>query len=313
MREEDNNKREVRDHHLENNTLTIGEMHKLVILRETSVGLFLGDEDDNEILLPNKYVPKEFKLDEEIDVYVYLDSGERRIATTIEPKIKRGEFGCLKCTATTKSGAFLDMGLEKDLFVPFKEQRNKMEEGRFYNVFMYLDEETDRLIGSNRLNRYLELEDVELDPNQEVDLLVDQRTDFGVNVIINSKYKGFVFNNQIFKPVIYGQKLKGFVKEVREDGKIDVTFQIQGIESIGENADVIIDALEANDGYLPLTDKSHPEEIRSKFGMSKKLFKKSIGALYKQKIIEIKDDGIYMTGFGEEAVESEENLGDDLD
>ena len=290
---------EKRDHHLKDNTLEIGVYHKLTILRETHVGLFLGDNEGNEILLPNKYVPNEFEENQELEVFVYLDSGERRIATTITPKLIKGKFGCLKCSATNKSGAFLELGLEKDLFVPFKEQSKKMEQGRHYNVFMYLDEETDRLLGSNKLNKFLELESVDLDINQEVDLLVDKYSDLGVNVIVNNKYKGFIFENQLFKELIYGQRIKGYVKEVREDNKIDITLQKQGITSIEPNADLIIDKLEANKGFISLNDKSHPEDIRSKLGMSKKLFKKSIGSLYKQRIIDIKDDGIYLIGYSD--------------
>lgn len=288
---------EKRDHHLEGNTLEIGVFHKLTILRETHVGLFLGDKNGNEILLPFKYIPKSFEEGDEIEVFVYLDSGERRVATTIRPKLTKGKFGCLKCTATNKSGAFLSLGLEKDLFVPFKEQSKKMEEDRYYNVFMYLDEETDRLLGSNKLNKFLELEDIDLDENQEVSLLIDKRSDLGVNVIVNNKYKGFIFENQLFQEVKYGQKLKGFVKEVREDNKIDITLHKQGFGSIEPNAELIIDKLEASKGFIALNDKSNPEDIRSILGMSKKLFKKSIGTLYKQRVIEIKEDGIYLVGY----------------
>ena len=288
---------EKRDHHLDGNTLEIGVYHNLKILRETHVGLFLGDDNGNEILLPNKYVPSNFEELDKIEVFVYLDSGERRIATTLRPKLTKGEFGCLKCSATNKSGAFLTLGLEKDLFVPFKEQSKKMEEDRYYNVFMYVDEDTDRLLGSNKLNKFLELEDVDLDENQEVNLLVDKRSDLGINLIVNNKYKGFIFENQLFQELRYGQRLKGFVKEVREDKKIDITLQKQGIGSIEPNAELIIDKLESNKGFLKLNDKSNPEDIRSILGMSKKLFKKSIGSLYKQKVIEIKDDGIYLVGY----------------
>lgn len=288
---------EKRDHHLEGNTLEIGVRHNLTILRETHVGLFLGDNDGNEILLPTKYVPEEFNEGDEIEVFVYLDSGERRVATTLNPKLIKGEFGCLKCSATNKSGAFLDLGLEKDLFVPFKEQSKKMEEDRYYNVFMYVDEETDRLLGSNKLNKFLELENVDLDENQEVNLLVDKRSDLGINLIVNNKYKGFIFENQLFKDLKYGQRLKGFVKEVREDNKIDITLQKQGIGSIEPNAELIIDKLQDNKGFLKLNDKSNPEDIKSILGMSKKLFKKSIGTLYKQRVIDIKDDGIYLVEY----------------
>ncbi|MCK5782130.1 MAG: GntR family transcriptional regulator [Flavobacteriales bacterium] len=290
---------EKRDHHLEGNTLEIGVYHNLTILRETAVGLFLGDDDNNEVLLPNKYVPEDFKVDEKLRVFVYLDSGERRIATTIVPKLIKGEFGFLKCNATNKTGAFLDLGLEKDLFVPFKEQAKKMEEGKSYNVYMFLDEETDRLLGSNKLSKYFKNEDVDLEQNQAVDLLIDKKSDLGINVIVNDKYTGFIFSNQIFQPLRYGERISGYVKEVREDGKIDITLQKQGIDSIEPNAYLIIDTLEANEGFIPLNDKSDPELIREKLGVSKKIFKKAIGALYKERMIEIKEDGIYLIGFND--------------
>lgn len=286
-----------RDHHLEGNTLEIGVYYNLKILRETHVGLFLGDDNENEVLLPNKYLPETFEIGDSIKVFIYLDSGERHIATTLEPKLIKGKFGCLKCQFTNKTGSFLDLGLEKDLFVPFKEQEKKMEAGKYYNVFMYLDEETNRLLASNKHKKFLEFEDVDLETNQEVEILVDRKTDLGLNVIVNDKYKGFIFENQLFKPLRYGQRTKAFVKEVREDKKIDITLQVQGVESIDANADLIIDRLEQKMGFLPLHDKSSPEEISDELGMSKKLFKKSIGSLYKQKLIEIKEDGIYLLGY----------------
>jgi len=288
---------EKRDHHLKDNTLEIGVYHNLTILRETAVGLFLGDDESNEVLLPNKYVPTKFEIDEKLKVFVYLDSGERRISTTIDPKLIKGEFGCLKCNATNKTGAFLDLGLEKDLFVPFKEQAKKMETGKYYNVYMFVDEETDRLLGSNKLSKYLSSEDIEFEENQSVDLLIDKKSDLGINVIVNDKYSGFIFQNQIFQPLRYGERITGYVKEVREDGKIDITLQKQGIDSIEPNAYLIIDTLESNDGFIPLNDKSDPELIRETLGISKKLFKKSVGALYKERMIEIKEDGIYLVGF----------------
>ncbi|MEN8139340.1 MAG: S1-like domain-containing RNA-binding protein [Bacteroidota bacterium] len=288
---------EKRDHHLKDNTLEIGVYHNLSILRETAVGLFLGDNMENEVLLPGKYVPDSFEIDQKIRVFVYLDSGERRVATTLDPKLIKGEFGCLRCTATNKAGAFLDLGLEKDLFVPFKEQAKKMEEGRYYNVYMFVDEETDRLLGSNKISKFIEKENIDLEVNQGVDLLIDKKSDLGVNVIVDDKYMGFIFSNQVFQPLKYGERISGYVKEVREDGKIDITLQKQGFVSIEPNADMIIDILETNNGFLALNDKSDPDVIREKLGISKKLFKKAIGSLYKERIIEIKDDGIYLKGY----------------
>jgi predicted RNA-binding protein (virulence factor B family) len=284
----------IRDHHLKGNTLELGVYHKLEILRDTSVGLYLGDDKGNEILLPNKYVPQEFEIGSTITVFVYLDSKGRHIASTLDPKLIKGEFALLKCKQVTSVGAFMEIGLEKDLMVPFEHQERKMKEGKHYIVYMFLDDKSDRLIGSSKTNKFLEEDNIDLKQGQEVEVIVDRRTDLGYRLIIENKYRGFIFNNQVFGEFRYGQKLTGFVKEIRDDKKIDITFQMQGFESIGQNRDKILDYLEDNDGYLDLNDKSSPEEIREKLSISKKLFKKSVGMLYKQKLIEIKDDGIYL-------------------
>lgn len=273
--------------------IEIGKYNILKILRDTRVGLFLGDESQ-DVLLPNKYVPKQFEIGEEIQVFVYLDHEERITATTLKPYIQLNQFAYLKVNYINQFGAFLDWGLEKDLFVPFKEQARKMEEGKRYLVFMYLDEKTNRLVASSKLNQFLEQEIIELEPGQEVDLIVSHITDLGINVIINSKYKGLLYKDEVFENLSPGKKLKGYIKNIREDNKIDVSLNKSGFEGIEENAQKVLDELKASNGFLRLHDNSHPEEIKTVLKMSKKTFKKAIGTLYKQKFITIKEDGIYL-------------------
>jgi predicted RNA-binding protein (virulence factor B family) len=273
--------------------IQIGKYNTLKIVRDTSVGLFLSD-GEKDILLPNKYVPKTFEIGGELNVFVYLDHEERLTATTLKPYIKLGEFAYLKVNYINQYGAFLDWGLEKDLFVPFKEQARKMEEGKRYLVYAYLDEQTDRLVASSKSNQFLETENIELEPNQEVDLIVSHITELGINVIINSKYKGLLYKDEVYDNLSPGKKIKGYIKAIRPDKKIDVSLTKTGVEAIDDSAQVVLDELKASKGFLRLTDNSHPEEIKTVLKMSKKAFKKAIGNLYKQKIITIQEDGIYL-------------------
>lgn len=273
--------------------MELGKFNTLKILRDTRVGLFLGDEN-RDVLLPNKYVPKKFEIGEEIEVFVYLDHEERLTATTLKPYIQLNEFAYLKVNYTNEFGAFLDWGLEKDLFVPFKEQARKMETGKRYLVYMYLDEKTDRLVASSKLNQFLEQEHIGLEAGQQVDLIVSHITELGINVIINSLYKGLLYKDEVFENLSPGKKLKGYIKTIRPDKKIDVSLTRQGFEAVEEQAQKILDELRASRGFLRLNDNSHPEEIKTVLKMSKKTFKKAIGSLYKQKRISIKEDGIYL-------------------
>lgn len=273
--------------------IQIGKYNTLKIVRDTSVGLFLSD-GEKDVLLPNKYVPKRFEIGDELEVFVYLDHEERLTATTLKPYIKLGEFAYLKVSYINQYGAFLDWGLEKDLFVPFKEQARKMEEGKRYLVYAYLDEQTNRLVASSKVSQFLETENIELEPNQEVDLIVSHITELGINVIINSKYKGLLYKDAVYHNISPGKKLKGYIKTIRPDKKIDVSLTKSGVEAIEEHAQVVLDELKASKGFLRLTDNSHPEEIKTVLKMSKKAFKKAIGNLYKQKIITIQEDGIYL-------------------
>lgn len=273
--------------------IKIGQFNTLRIDRDTKVGLFLMDGDE-DILLPNKYVPEHFELDDEIAVFVYLDHEERPVATTLEPYIVLNEFGWLRVNYINEFGAFLDWGLEKDLFVPFKEQARPMEQGKRYLVYMYMDEKTNRLSASSKTNQFLDNENITVENNEEVDIIVSHITEVGINVIINEKHKGLAYKDEIYKEVKPGQRLKGYIKNIRPDGKIDVSFNKLGFEAIEPNADKIMEELRASRGFLRLNDNSHPEDIKTVLQMSKKNFKKAIGNLYRQKLIEIKDDGIYL-------------------
>lgn len=271
----------------------IGKYNILTIDRETSVGLYLtnGEED---ILLPNKYIPNKYELGEEIEVFVYLDQQERPVATTLKPYILLNGFAALRVSFINKYGAFLDMGLEKDLFVPFREQARPMEEGKRYIVYMYLDEKSNRLVGSSKTSQFTDNENLTVQEGEEVSLIVTHTTDLGINVIINEQHTGLLYKDEVYKDLRMGERLKGYIKNIRPDNKIDVTLQKAGVEGIEPNAAKILQELKEGRGFLGLNDNSHPEDIKTVLQMSKKAFKKAIGSLYKQRLIEIKDDGIYL-------------------
>lgn len=274
--------------------IEIGKLNTLTVLRDTSVGMYLGDEAGNDILLPNKYVPRSLKPDDSITVFVYTDSEDRPIATTLTPKAMRHEFAYLEVVAATAVGAFMDMGLEKDLFVPFKEQARLMDVGHSYVVFLYLDDETNRLVASAKLNKFLDPDPSDLREGDEVDLLAYDITDLGVNVIINNRYRGLVYASDIYKRIYVGDRLTGYIKFIRDDDRIDVTLQKPGYEGIEPNAKRILDVLKASNGFLPLTDTSPPEAIYKALEMSKKTFKKAVGALYRDRQVRIEPDGIHL-------------------
>jgi len=271
-----------------------GKHNELTILRETSVGLFLGSdfEEDEDILLPNKYCPESYRIGDHISVFVYRDSEDRRIATTLRPKIFMREFALLQVTAVTEVGAFLDWGLEKDLLVPFREQRQKLEAGRWYVVYLDLDKETDRLYASNKIEKRLQNEDLTAEVGDGAELLIFRKTDIGFSVIINNKHKGLVFNNEIFTELNIGDQVKGYVKNIHADNKIDISLQPIGFANYSSaNDELLHRALVESNGFLPYTDKSSPDEIYARFGISKKAFKKALGTLYKKRVIELTDKG----------------------
>jgi len=272
----------------------IGDYNTLEILRETDQGLYIADEEGNEVLLPNRYVPKEFKIWDKIEVFVYLDNEERPVAVTDKPYIKVNEFAMLRCNQVTGHGAFLDWGLLKELFCPFKEQAFKMKAGSWYLVYCYLDDKTGRLVASSKTNSFLDNKNLTVSQFEQVDLIVSHPSEIGMNVIVNEKHTGLIFKEDIYKDLSIGDRLKGYVKKIRPDNKLDIGLGKIGYRNIEPNAETIMRELEDNSGFLALTDKSDPEEIKDILQMSKKSFKKAIGSLYKQHLIEIKDDGIYL-------------------
>ncbi|WP_299684673.1 S1-like domain-containing RNA-binding protein [uncultured Dokdonia sp.] len=273
--------------------LEIGKYHRMRIDRETEPGLFLSNEEGDDVLLPNKYVPAEYKIWDELDVYVYLDHEERPVATTLKPYIELNGFGYLRCTTVSKIGAFLDWGLEKELFVPFAQQARPMKVGSWYIVYMYLDQKTNRLAATSKTIKYLSNDQVDVKKFDKVAILISHITDRGANAIVNSKYRGLIYKEDIFEDIRTGDQLEGWVKKIRPDGKIDIVLQEEGYKSIEPNAQYIYEELMANDGFLPLHDKSAPEDIQSQLGLSKKSFKKAIGTLYRDRKILIKEDGIH--------------------
>lgn len=275
--------------------IEIGRYHRMRIDRETEPGLFLSNEAGDDILLPNKYVPETYKIWDELDVYVYLDHEERPVATTLKPFIELNNFGYLRCTTVSDIGAFLDWGLEKELFVPFAQQARPMKKDSWYIVYMYLDEKTNRLAATSKTMKYLSNEDITVKKFDKVEVLISHITDRGANAIVNSKHKGLIYKEDIFEDIRTGDKLEAWVKKVRPDGKLDIILQEEGYKSIEPNAQYIFEELQANDGFMPLHDKSAPEDIQSQLGLSKKSFKKAIGTLYRDRKILIKEDGIYLS------------------
>ncbi|WP_010255358.1 CvfB family protein [Myroides injenensis] len=273
--------------------IKIGTDNTLKIARRTSVGLYLTD-GETDILLPNKYVPKDYEYGDEIVVFVYLDHEERPVATTIEPYIYINEFALLKVNYINDFGAFMDMGLEKDLFVPFREQARPMKEGNRYLVHMSLDEKTNRLVGSSKLNQFLENKEITVKEGDEVELIVSHITELGINVIINELHKGLMYKNEVFEELHTGDRIIGYIKTIRPDGKIDVVRKKPGFDGVLDVANIIMKELEHNKGFLGLTDDSHPEDIKTVLNISKKAFKKAIGTLYRDKKIDIRENGIYL-------------------
>jgi uncharacterized protein len=273
--------------------IAIGQHHELTILRSTTVGLFLGDGGEEDILLPHKYCPERFELGDKIRVFVYRDHEERKIATTLEPKILLHRFAFLRVTSVSNVGAFLDWGLEKELMVPFREQRQKMEQGRWYIVYMDLDLKTDRLYATNKIEKRLKNELLTVEEGDAVDVMIMKKTDLGFSVIVNQKHEGLIYANEIFTKLNIGDKVKGFVKTIRDDNKIDISLQLTGFKNANDpNREMILSKLKAHKGFLPITDKSTPEEVYTLFGISKKAYKKAIGTLYKQRKVVLEAEGI---------------------
>lgn len=269
----------------------VGKLNKLEISRETDFGLIFDGMQLGEILMPNRYVSKAWNIGDKIEVFVYLDSEDRLTATTLKPKAQVGEFALLRCVDASGVGAFLEWGMPKDLFVPFREQRVKMRKGESYLVYLYYDKASERIVASSKLDKYLKSKTF-YKQNEEVELTVWQKSDLGYKFIINNERWGMVFHNEVFQSLERGKKIKGYIKNVRPDGRIDLTLQKQGYEKVSGLTDVILEYIKKNDGFMPITSKTPPERINALFGVSKKTYKNAIGALYKKRLITIEDDGV---------------------
>ena len=270
----------------------IGERASLRILHEKSFGLFLDGGDLGEILLPHREIPRGSSIGEFLDVFLYNDSEDRPVATVISPKVMPGQFGRLKCVAVTGVGAFLDWGLPKDLLVPFREQKVRMEVGKNYIVHVHVDEQTHRIIATTRIARFMDLTPPDFRLEQEVDLIIFGKTDLGYKVIIDGTHSGLLFANEVFQPLQPGEAVKGYITAVRPDGKINVSLHPAGRAKVDDLEGQILRELEARGGFWAIGDHSPAAEINDELGVSKRTFKQATGALFKKGKIAIEKNGI---------------------
>lgn len=272
--------------------IKLGDYSTLTVAKSVDFGLYLDGGKEGEILLPTRYVPDGTKVGDKIEVFIYLDQDERPVATTLKPMAKAGEFSCLEVAWVNEYGAFLHWGLMKDLFCPFREQKKRMELGMSYIVYVMVDEDSYRMMASAKVEHYLSKDTPQYKHGDAVELLVWQKTDLGFKVIIDNKYQGLVYEDQVFRPLTTGDRLTGYVDHVRQDGKIDVTIQPTGRRQTEEFSETLLCYLRDNGGQCELGDKSPAELIADRFKVSKKTFKKAIGDLYKRRLIEITTKGI---------------------
>ena len=273
-------------------SIELGKFNTLRVVKEVDFGMYLDGGEEGEILLPTRYVPEDCKIGDFLNVFLYLDMDERLIATTLTPLVQVGQFACLEVSWVNQYGAFLNWGLMKDLFVPFSEQKMKMQVGRKYVVHAHLDEESYRIVASAKVERYLSKEKPEYTPEAEVNILIWQKTDLGFKAIIDNKYSGLLYESEIFQPLHTGMTLKAYVKQVREDGKIDLILQKPGQGKVEDFAATLLDYIREQGGHITLHDKSPAEEIYDTFGVSKKTFKKAVGDLYKKHLVSLQENGI---------------------
>lgn len=272
--------------------IEIGKYNTLTIVKDLDFGVYLDGGNGLEILLPARYVPKNVKPGDQVTVFIYHDNEGRLIATTATPKALVGEFQFMEVKSVNQTGAFLDWGLMKDLLVPFKEQKLPMREGKWYLVYVRIDNITNRIMASARIEKFLNNVMPDYEYNQEVDILIIDETEIGYKVIINNLHTGMVYRNEVFHRLEKGERLKGYIKEIREDEKIDVSITPLGYQKVEGIAGIILESLRVQNGYIAVHDKSDPELIYALFRCSKKAFKQAIGTLYKQQLITIEEEGI---------------------
>ena len=273
-------------------SIELGKFNTLRVVKEVDFGMYLDGGEEGEILLPSRYVPENCKPGDELTVFIYLDNEERLVATTLTPLVQVGEFACLEVAWINQYGAFLNWGLMKDLFVPFREQKMKMQVGKQYVIHAHLDDESYRIVASAKVDRYLSGEKAPYEPGQEVSILIWQKTDLGFKAIIENRYSGLLYESEIFQPLHTGMTLKAYVKQVREDGKIDLILQKPGQGKVEDFAATLLDYIREQGGHITLHDKSPAEEIYDTFGVSKKTFKKAVGDLYKKHLVSLQENGI---------------------
>lgn len=277
--------------------IEIGKYNTLEVIKELDFGLYLSESlGEEEILLPIKYVKAGTKIGDKITVFVYFDSEKRPIATTLKPFAEVDEFAFLTVVDKSDFGAFLDLGIAKDILAPIREQAQEMRLGREYVVFLYIDDKTGRILASSKWNKFIDQTRLNLVENQEVDLFIAERTDLGFKAIINQLFIGLIYHNEIFEPIKIGDKKRGFIKKIREENKIDLSLKPKGFSGVLSEKDSLISILKSQGGKLSLHDKSSPEEIYETVKMSKKTYKKLIGTLYKDGIISIEENEIRLIG-----------------
>lgn len=272
--------------------IKLGDYNHLTVVKSVDFGVYLDGGDEGEILMPSRYVPRGCKVGDKLEVFVYLDQDERPVATTETPLAKVGDFAYLEVAWINEYGAFLNWGLMKDLFCPFREQKMRMQKGNGYIVYVKEDEESHRLMATAKVDKYLSRERPAYKHGDEVQLLVWQKTDLGFKVIVDNMFQGLIFDNQIFRELHTGDKLTGYIDHIRDDGKIDITVQRTGRQLTEEFSNILLNYLHDNGGYCELGDKSPSELIADRFKVSKKVYKKAIGDLYRRRLICISDDGI---------------------
>ena len=272
--------------------IKLGKYNQLEVVKTVDFGVYLNGGDDGEILLPTRYVPEGCKPGDMVSVFIYLDNEERLIATTLQPKVQVGEFACLEVAWVNEYGAFLDWGLMKDLFVPFREQKMKMLKGHKYMVHAHVDEDSYRIMASAKIEKFLSKEMPPYRTGEEVEVMVWQRTDLGYKVIVDNRFGGLVYQREIFQALEPGMNLVAYVRQVREDGKIDLTLQKDGMAKVEDFSSVLLQYIKEQGGHTSLNDKSAAEDIYEAFQVSKKTFKKAVGDLYKRRLILLVEDGI---------------------
>ncbi|EIA1556628.1 CvfB family protein [Vibrio parahaemolyticus] len=273
--------------------IKIGQINSLEVIKKADFGVFLDGDDYGSVLLPNKHVPEGTELGDHIEVFLYFDSESQLAATIDKPVAQVGEWGLMKIEGINQTGAFVNWGIkEKDLLIPFSEQRARFTAGQNILVYVYTDKASGRIVGTTKFNKWLDKTPANYEVNEEVDLIIAERSQLGYKAIVNGKHWGMIFPSDVFGKLFIGKKLKGYIKQVREDGKIDLSLQKVGVAKMDDLSSKIIDLLEKKGGFLPLNDKSSPEAIFDAFRTSKGTYKKTIGGLYKQGKIVIEKDGI---------------------